>query len=473
MIELEEFRRQAHQLVDWMSDYLGNIRKYPVKSQATPGSIYKQIPDTPPRYSESIDMIMDDFRKVILPGITHWQHPNFHAYFTGNSSYPSVLAEMLTATIAAQCMLWETSPAAAELEEKMMEWLKSMLSLPASWKGVIQDGASTATLVAILSAREWKSQWRINQQGFNGKERFTLYCSEQAHSSVDKAVRISGLGISALRKIAVDNQFAMKPSQLKKQVVQDVNAGYTPLLAVATMGTTGTTAVDPVIEISEICQNNRMWLHVDAAWAGTALILPDYRWMAAGLDKADSFVFNPHKWMFTNFDCSAYFVKDPGILLKTFTLIPEYLKTATEGVSNYSDWGIQLGRRFRALKLWFVIRNFGTDGLCEKIANHVSWAMQLAETIDQHPDFKLMAPAPLSTVCFRYCPEGFKSDLDDLNRNLLNGVNQSGLAYLTHTRLNGNFVIRLVVGQTYQKKQDIEKTWKIILDCAADLSSEI
>lgn len=470
MLDLEEFRLQAHKLVDWMADYLSDIRNYPVKSQVPPGSIFQQIPDRPPGNSESMDLIFEDFRKIVLPGITHWQHPNFHAYFTGNSSYPSVLAEMLTATLAAQCMLWETSPAAAELEEKMMEWLKSLLALPNNWIGVIQDGASTATLVAVLSAREWKSQWSINDKGFTGNENYTVYCSEQAHSSVDKAVRIAGLGIAALRKIQVDQDFAMRPDALERKITEDLKSGHTPLLTVATLGTTGTTAIDPLLETSAICNTHKMWLHVDAAMAGSALILPEYRWMTTGLEKADSFVFNPHKWMFTNFDCSAYFVKDQQILLKTFALVPEYLKTNTKGVNNYSDWGIQLGRRFRALKLWFVLRNFGAKGLQEKIADHIAWARSLAREVKEHPDFQLMAPAPLGTVCFRYCPANYQLDLNELNRNLLDSINGSGRIYLTHTRLNQDLVLRLVVGQTYQTKQDIDHAWKVIRETAVGLA---
>lgn len=472
MINHQEFRKHAHQLVDYIADYLGEIENFPVKSQVPPGSVFRKIPDQPPDSSESIDAIMDDFNNIILPGITHWQHPNFHAYFTGNSSYPSVLAEMLTAAVGAQCMLWETSPAATELEEKMMGWLKSMLGLPAAWSGVIQDTASTATLVAVISAREWKTQWKINQTGFDGNERFTVYCSEQAHSSVDKAIRISGIGKDALKKIEVDREFALKPGALQAKIQQDVAAGFTPLLTIATLGTTGTTAVDPLHEIAEICQQYQMWLHVDAAWAGSALILPQLRWMINGLEMADSFVFNPHKWMFTNFDCSAYFVKDPDILTRTFAMVPEYLKTKTSGVNNYSDWGVQLGRRFRALKLWFVIRNFGIEGLKSKIEAHILWAKQLAEKIDLHADFQLLQPAPLSCVCFRYMPANKnQQQLNRINQELLRTINESGKIYLSHTKLNGKLVIRLVVGQTYQTESSIDYAWQVIQDISQSLTT--
>ena len=451
-------------MVDWMADYLRDIRDYPVKSQVKPGEIFNQIPDTPPVKSQPMELIMSDFNNIILPGITHWQHPNFHAYFNSNSSYPSVLAEMLTSTLAAQCMLWETSPAATELEEKMMEWLINILGLPISWKGVLQDGASTATLVSILSARELKSKWAINRKGFSGKEKFTIYCSKEAHSSVDKAVRIAGIGSAALRKIEVDERFSLNADALAECLDRDIRTGFTPLMVIATLGTTGSTAVDPVAQIATLCQKHQLWLHVDAAWAGTAMILPEYRWMADGLKLADSFVFNPHKWMFTNFDCSAYFVRDQKTLLKTFQSVPEYLKTKTKGVNNYSEWGLQLGRRFRALKLWFVIRNFGVEGLQKKVRNHIQWATELAEIIESQEDYQLLAPAPLSTICFRYHPAGLSEPrLDTLNQQLVERLNDTGLIYLTHTRLNGKYTIRLVVGQTYQQKSDIDKAWNLIM----------
>ncbi len=459
-------------MVDYMADYLAEVSQYPVKSQVKPGEIYKQLPDHPPAKSQSIDAIIEDFTKILLPGITHWQHPNFHAYFTGNSSYPSVLAEMLTATIGAQCMLWETSPAATELEEKMMDWLKEMLGLPEHWKGVIQDTASTATLVAIISAREKRSQWLINQRGYHSSQKFTVYCSEQAHSSVDKAVRIAGIGIEYLRKVEVDQAFAMKPEALELAVKQDLEAGFTPLLAIATLGTTGCTAVDPIEEIAHLCQKHQLWLHIDAAWAGTALILPEYRWMIKGIDQADSFVFNPHKWMFTNFDCSAYFVKDQQILIRTFAVVPEYLKTKTKEVNNYSEWGIQLGRRFRALKLWFVIRNFGVDGLKEKIAAHLSWTEELAEEINRHSNFELILPSRLGCICFRFSPPGLsESQLDLVNRNLMDAINASGRLYLTHTTLNDTFAIRMVIGQTYQTREDIQNAWNTIQEISETIKS--
>ena len=468
-MDLESFRSAAHQMVDWMVEYYQSIEDYPVKSSVTPGDIYQQIPESAPEDGESIAQIFNDFKQIVLPGITHWQHPSFHAYFNGNSSYPSVLAEMLTATLAAQCMLWETSPAATEMEEKMLEWLKDLLFLPKHWAGVIQDTASTATLVSLLTARERSTEWSINKQGFNGTI-FRLYCSQQAHSSVEKAVRIAGFGSENLVVVDVDDHFAMLPRDLAAKIAADLERSFKPLWVVSTVGTTGSTAVDPTPEIAAICQQHNLWLHVDAAWAGTAMMLPEYQWLRDGMEHADSFVFNPHKWMFTNFDCTAYFVKDPESLQRTFTLIPEYLKTKSHGrVHNYSDWGIQLGRRFRALKLWFVLRSFGKQGLRNKIRSHIQWAQELAQQIEQHPKFELLSPAPLATVCFRYRPANIpESSLNQLNEKLLQELNASGRIYLTHTKLGEIYTLRLVVGQTYQEHKHIHKAWEIIQEQASN-----
>ncbi|MDH3650455.1 MAG: pyridoxal-dependent decarboxylase, partial [Saprospiraceae bacterium] len=313
-----EFRKEAHKMVDWMADYLENIDRYPVKSNVNPREIYDQLEDQPPLEGEEMQEIFADFKQIILPGITHWQHPNFHAYFPGNSSYPSVLAEMLTATMGAQCMVWETSPAAAELEEKVMEWLRSMLGLPGDWVGVIQDTASSATLIAILTAREKCSAYAINEKGFDGFTNYKVYCSAETHSSIEKAVKIAGMGVDNLDKIGIDANMAMEPAQLKAAIERDRKNGSSPLCVIATLGTTGTTACDPIKRIAEICRKYNVWLHIDAAYGGTALVLEEFRWMIDGIELADSFVVNPHKWMFTNFDCSAYFIRDKDALLRTF-----------------------------------------------------------------------------------------------------------------------------------------------------------
>ncbi len=474
-MNFEDFRKHAHELVDWMADYLENIEQYPVKSPAQPGEIIRQLPVHPPQDGEPFGQIMADFAHIILPGMTHWQHPSFHAYFTGNSSPPSVLAEMLTATLGAQCMMWQTSPAAAELEERMMQWLIEMTGLPAGWSGVIQDTASAATLCAILTAREVHSDFAVNHRGFVDTQRFTVYCSEQTHSSIDKGVKIAGLGIKYLRKVEVDENYALRPAALEATIRADLARGLLPLCVIATLGTTGSTAIDPLRPIAEICRKYRLWLHVDAAFAGTALLLPELRWMIDGIEEADSFVFNPHKWMFTNFDCSAYFVKDKAALIRTFEILPEYLKTAEgDRVNNYRDWGIALGRRFRALKLWFVIRTYGLRGLQEKIRMHIDLAQQFAEWIRRSPEFELLAPVPLNLVCFCWKPP----QLHDLaarnrrNQQLLENLNATGQVYLTHTKLNGVYTLRAVIGQTYVEKRHVEKLWRLLQQEAAKLTNE-
>lgn len=464
MINTQEFRKQAHLFVDWMADYLDDIEKYPVKSKVLPGDVFKQLPDLPPNESESIETIFSDFQRIILPGITHWQSPNFFAYFPANSSFPSLLAEMLTATLGTQCMIWETSPAAAELEEKVLNWLKSMIGIPENFQGVIQDTASTATLTAILTAREKFSQFNINEKGFT-KNDYRIYCSTETHSSIEKAVKIAGFGKENLVKVSVDDQYRMNTALLKEAVTSDLANGLKPLCVVVTLGTTGSTAIDPLKDIAKICSTFQLWLHVDAAFAGTALILDEYKWMIEGIEQADSFVFNPHKWMFTNFDCSVYYVKDKDALINTFSIQPEYLKTKTAGkVNDYRDWGIQLGRRFRALKLWFVIRNFGVNGLKEKIQNHIELAKELENSIIQSKDFEMVTPRTLNLVCFRYKPQNVidEEQLNYLNESLMQKANKSGKFFITHTRLNGKYTLRLVIGQTRVSKSNVMNAWKLI-----------
>lgn len=471
----EGFRKEAHRLVDWMADYLRDIRSYAVKSQVKPKEIIDQLPEKPPEKGESFESILTDFENLIMPGITHWQHPSFFAYFPANNSPPSVLAEMLTATIAAQCMNWETSPAAAELEERMTQWLRQMLGLPPEFTGVIQDTASAATLCSILTARERLSDFRVNKKGLYESPAMAVYSSKETHSSIEKDVKIAGLGSDSLRKIDVDENFAMMPEALEEEIQSDLRNNINPLCVVATLGTTGSTAIDPIKKIGRICKEHDLWLHVDAAYAGTALLLPEMRWMSEGIELADTFVFNPHKWMFTNFDCSAYFVKDPSLLVRTFEILPEYLKSAeTAQVNNYRDWGIPLGRRFRALKLWFVIRTCGVSGLKEMIRNHIKWAHELAEEIESRPNFELLAPVPLNLICFRYHPKGVDDPamLDTLNARLLDELNRSGKMYLTHTKLNGKYTLRFVASQTQVKKDDITRAWQLIKSTAERLKTQ-
>jgi aromatic-L-amino-acid decarboxylase len=467
-MELEEFRKHGHRVVDWMADYLENVEEYPVMSRVSPGQVADRLPVSPPPKGEPFDRIMADFQELIVPGMTHWQHPSFFAYFPANSSPPSVLAEMLTATLGAQCMVWQTSPAAAELEERVMEWLGDMLGLPRSFVGVIQDSASTSTLCSLLTARERASDYSTNKAGMAGGDSLTAYCSTETHSSIEKGVRIAGIGSDNLRKIAVDEEYAMVPEDLESAIERDIGDGLVPTCVVATIGTTGSTAIDPLKRIGEICARHGVWLHVDAALAGTALLLPECRWMIEGIEHADSFVFNPHKWMFTNFDCSAYFVRDPDPLVRTFQITPEYLKTGQDRhVKNYRDWGIQLGRRFRALKLWFVIRSYGVEGLQGMVQEHIRLAKELSERIDACHDFELLAPVPLNTVCFRYRPQDAQEEeLNALNAALLERLNRTGRVYMTHTKLGGKYTLRLVVGQTYVAKRHVEKAWDLITETA-------
>ena len=471
-MDSEEFRKHGHQLVDWMADYLRDIEKYPVKSKVRPGDILRKLDEHPPNSGESFESIIADFEQNILPGITHWQSPSFFAYFPAASSGPSVLAEMLTATIGAQCMVWETSPAATEMEERVMNWLKEMMQLPKEWSGVIQDTASTATLVALLTARQKMIEPSVNDHGYPNNI-FRAYCSNQAHSSVDKAVRMAGIGSENLIKIEVDEEFAMIPQKLINAIEKDLEDGLVPLFIVGAIGTTGSTAIDPVDEIGEIAKRFGCWFHIDAAYAGTAFILDEFRSRFGALEFADSFVFNPHKWMFTNFDCSAYFVKDKDSLIDTFTLTPVYLETRDENVvNNYKDWGIQLGRRFRALKLWIVIRSFGVEEMRKRIRYHVQLGQWLANEIEGNPNFELLAPVPLNTVCFRYNPGHLSlEELNVLNENLMHKINDSGAFYFTHTLLNEKFTLRMVAGQSTVEMKHVEGAWKIIQDTAIGLVS--
>ncbi len=466
-MDLNEFRQHGHELVDWMADYFENIEKFPVKSNVNPGDILKKLPPEAPFQAEPFEALMKDFNEIIMPGITHWQHPGWHGYFTANNSFPSILAEMLTSTLGAQCMSWLTSPAATELEESVMQWTAKMIGLPETFTGVIQDTASSATLVSLLTAREKATGMSANTNGFYDFRPFTIYCSTEAHSSIERAVKIAGFGKNYLRKIEVDENFAMRTDKLKAAIEKDIKDGFEPLAVVAAIGTTGSTAIDPLNEIGEICKKYNIWLHVDAAWAGTALLLPEMRYMIKGIENVDTFVFNPHKWMFTNFDCSAYFVKDKAALIQTFEILPEYLKTK-EGasVNNYRDWGIQLGRRFRALKLWFVIRSFGIKGLQEKIKNHILWANEFAGWIEKSENLELLAPTPLATVCFRIKPKVENSEeiVNQKNAQFLEAINNTGQIFLSHTKLNGKFTLRFVVGQTNTQHHHIREAWQIIND---------
>jgi aromatic-L-amino-acid decarboxylase len=460
----EDFRRSGHQFVDWIADYFENIEKFPVRSRVEPGDIKKLVPAVPPSRGEAMDGIFGDFEKIILPGITHWQHPGWFAYFPANNSPASVLGELLTAGLGAQCMQWQTSPAAAELEEVVVDWLRQMIGLPDGFSGVIQDTASTATLCALLSARERATGFETNETGL--KAPLTVYASEEVHSSADKGVRIAGYGKRNFRRIPTDGRFAMVPEKLEEALVRDKEAGFVPALVMGTAGTTSSGAVDPLRAVGEICRKHGVWFHVDAAWAGTAALLPEKRWVLDGAELADSLVFNPHKWMLTNFDCSAYFVRDPGALIRTFEIQPEYLKTGVDAkVKNYRDWGIQLGRRFRALKLWFVVRSYGVEGLQAIVREHLRLAALVKDWVEADARFELLAPVDLGLVCFRLNTGRDGTELDALNKRLLERINAAGPVYLTHTALRGKFAIRLVVGQRTTEERHVRGAWDII--CAA------
>lgn len=461
-MDKETFRKYGHEFVDWIADYLENVRSYPVKSAVNPGEIKARIPGKPPLEGEDMSVIWKDFQETILPGITHWQHPGWFAYFPANNSHASVLGEFLTAGLGAQCMIWETSPAATELEEVVMDWLRIMLGLPEGLHGVIQDTASTATLSALLTAREVATGFKANDKGID--KRLRVYASTEAHSSIEKGVKIAGYGKENLCHIPAGEDYAMKPDMLEKAIRDDLAAGFIPACVIATIGTTSSTAVDPLADIGPICRKYNVWLHVDAAMTGTAAMLEEKSELLKGAEFMDSFVFNPHKWMFTNFDCSAYFVKNPEHLIRTMSVNPEYLKTSRDHqVNNYRDWGIQLGRRFRALKLWFVIREFGVNGLKEIIRKHISLAQYLAGLIESSEEFEILAPVTTNLVCFRWNDKRRREEeLNMVNKLLLKKINESGSVYLTHTVLSGRYAIRVAIGQRSTEKEDIDNAWEII-----------
>ncbi len=458
----ESFRDWGHKMIDWIADYFDKVENYPVKSRVEPGDIKKSLSDYPPEQGEEMEKIWQDFQDIILPGVTHWQHPGWFAYFPANNSPASVLGELLSAGLGVQGMVWETSPAAEELEEVVLDWLRQMLGLPQGLHGVIQDTASTATLVSLLTAREVATDFKSNEEGIN--EKLKVYASQETHSSIEKGMKIAGYGRKNLHQIPTDDNYALKPEALEKALKDDLKEGKQPACVVATIGTTSSTAIDPLPEIGEICRRYGVWLHVDAAFAGTAAILEEKQDLLEGAEYLDSFVFNPHKWMFTNFDCSAYFVKEPELLIKTLAINPEYLKTARDDqVNNYRDWGIQLGRRFRALKLWFVIRDYGVEGLQKLIKKHIELAEDFADWIQRQKDFELLAPLTTSLVCFRWNNNSHsEEELNKINREILEKINESEKIYLTHTSLRGKYTLRLVVGQRTTSAEEVKLAQNII-----------
>ena len=462
-MDIDALEKWGPELARWSAKYLKNIRERPVRAQIAPGDIAGQVPASPPEGPEEFEALMRDFEEMILPGITHWQHPRFFAYFPANSSPPSVLAEWLTATLAAQCMLWQTSPAATELETCMMNWLRQMIGLPGNFHGVIQDSASSATLAAILVARERALDWAGNKKGLAGRPACRIYCSDQVHSSIDKACWIAGIGQENLVKLPTMGPLkGLNPAALEEAVLADHAAGHLPAGLIVCIGSTGTGATDIIDAAIDVAERHGLYVHVDAAWAGSAMICPEFRHFMAGSERADSFVFNPHKWLFTNFDCTAHFIRDPDSLVKTLGIRPSYLETqGRDGILNYSEWHVPLGRRFRALKLWFVIRSYGIKRMQEMIRNHVKLAHGLADRLREEPDFEIVTEPMLSLFSFRYRPES-AGDLDGLNARLLNAINDDSRIYLTQTKAEGKYVIRFMVGQTYTNDDDIDTAFNAI-----------
>ncbi|MGD1044235.1 MAG: pyridoxal-dependent decarboxylase [Bacteroidota bacterium] len=472
-IDSEEFRKIGKEVVDWMADYLKNAEKYPVLSQVKPGDIKKLLPTAPPASPENMKTILADFNRIILPGITHWNHPGFFAYFANSASAPGILAEMLATTLNVNGMLWRTSPSATELEEVVTDWLRQMLGLPSGFQGVIIDTASVSTLIALTAARE-AVQRGVREQGLSGRTdlpRLRLYCSEHTHSSIEKAAIILGIGQECVHKISSDAEFRINAKALAAAIEEDKGNGWLPFAVVATVGTTSTTSIDPVPAIAEICGREKLWLHVDGAYGGMAAIVPEMRSVLDGCDRADSFVTNPHKWLFTPMDCSVLFTRHVETLKQAFSLVPEYLKTTDDKVNNYMDWGVQLGRRFRALKLWFIIRSFGVNGLASRLREHCRLAREFASWVDADKDFERLAPVPFSVVCFRYHPKGISDEtkLGQLNSQIMEQVNATGEVFLSHTKLNGCYSIRIAIGNLATAEKHVARVWELVKDAVREL----
>lgn len=458
----EDFRKYGHEIVDWIADYFEELENLPVLSQNEPNELAGAIPKSAPDTGEDFGEVIKDIDKLILPAITHWNHPNFHGLFSTSTSSVGVFGEMLTAAFDQKAMLWRTSPASTELEPAVLDWLRQMMALPEEFQGIIYDTASVSTLHAIAMARE-KLNLDIRTKGMSGRTDLPLlriYCSEQTHSSIDKAVLLLGLGTDAIVKIPVNEKFEMDTEKLRKAISEDIMLGHKPFCVVSTIGTTSTTAVDNVEKVAEICERNDIFLHVDMAYAGSALVLPELQHHLKGIEKADSIVTNPHKWFFTPFDLSVLYVKDLDLLKQTFSLVAEYLKV-TEEVTNQMDYGIQLGRRFRSLKLWFVMRYFGQEGLRNRIREHIKLAQLFTMWVEMSENFEIMAETNFALVCFRACPKDVEN-LDALNEKLMNEINSSGEAYLSHTKLNGKFTLRLSIGSIRVEERHLRKVWDLL-----------
>ena len=475
----ELFVRYGRQLVEWVADYLASAEQYPVLSRVKPGEVAAALPASPPSGPEPLDEIIADFERAIMPGITHWNHPGFFAYFANSSPVPGILAELLTAALNANAMLWRTSPAATELELRATDWLRQMMGLDAGWQGHINDTASISTMLALAAARE-AAGLDVRERGMAGRADLPVlrvYCSEQAHSSVDKGAITLGLGHENVVHIPVDEQFRMRPEVLRARMAEDVARGMHPLAVVATVGTTSTTSIDPVREIGAAIEGMetrgaaKPWLHIDAAYGGSAAVVPAMRHVLDGAELADSLVVNPHKWLFTPVDCSVLYVKSPEILKRAFSLVPEYLTSRSHSDAvNLMDYGVQLGRRFRALKLWMVIRAFGAEGLATRIESHCALAREFASWVRAEPGWEVMAPVPFSTVCYRHAPDGSsEEERERINAAILEHVNASGKAFISHTKLNGRYALRLAIGNIRTERGHVAEAWRVLREGAIGL----
>ena len=470
----EEFRRHGHRVVDWIADYLRTVGDYPVMAQVRPGDILDLLPTSAPVEGEPFPRMMDDFEEIILPGVTHWNHPGFFGYFAVTGSGPGILGEMVSAALNVNAMVWRSSPAGTELEERMGDWVRECLGLPGDFQGVINDTASHGSLYALAAAREANLP-EAREGGLAGAPRGRIYASAEAHSSIDKAGMTLGLGRRGVRRIGSDRYFRMDPDALRSAIREDLTSGIRPLAVVATIGTTSTSSVDPVAEIAGIAKDFGLWLHVDAAYAGSAAIVPELRPLFSGWELADSIVMNPHKWLFTPVDCSILYCRRPEMLKRAFSLTPEYLRSREgESARNLMDYGVALGRRFRAMKLWFILRYFGVDGIAARIRQHVRFAHRLAEWIEEEEGWELIAPAPFSTVAFRFAPDGVDGAIqDDLNQDILDRANASGETFLSHTKLEGRVAIRLAIGNLRTTEEHVTRIWELLRRAAAELRAGV
>lgn len=473
-MKAEDFRKYGYQVVDWIADYLAQPERYPVLSQVQPGEIKGSLPESAPLEGEAMDQILADFDRLIMPGVTHWNHPSFFAYISITSSAPGILGEMLSATLNVNAMLWRTSPSATELEEVTLKWLREMMGLPEEFSGVIYDTASISTLCAIAAAREAVTEINVREDGlFNAPQPLRLYTSEHAHSSVEKGAITLGLGQKNVRLIPSDDEFRMDTDALAQAIEEDRQAGYRPFCVVPTAGTTSTGSIDPISEVADICEREKLWLHVDAAYGGSVAAVPETRHLFAGWERADSIVVNPHKWFFVPIDLSALFCRRMDVLRQAFSLVPEYLRTTdTDEVKNFMDYGPQLGRRFRAIKFWFVMRYFGREGIIARIRGHLALAREFARWIEEDNDFELLAPVTLGVVCFRAKPVNMndENEIDRLNAELMDMVNRSGKLYISHTKLKGKYTLRLVVGNLRTTDQHVRLAWDEIRSALEQLS---